>query len=163
MPLSLSKAPQIAGLGIFALIPAPWHASEPLRQRMVLLKGAGAEAADFYGDLQKPQAREILACYRFRLPVEAWDCRPSGDGLGLHHPLGRAGAVTLILLLPFDLGVGPRQRHREAGICRSGATCRVAPAPQEGLLDEAKPRLPITSRWTPRSRSRATISVASDP
>jgi molybdate transport system substrate-binding protein len=43
---SLAKAPAVAKLGDFALIPDAWH--EPLKQRMVLLKGAGETAQAFY-------------------------------------------------------------------------------------------------------------------
>jgi molybdate transport system substrate-binding protein len=68
VPLSLSKAPEIAKLGNFALIPAEWHAAEPLRQRMVLLKSAGATARAFYDYLQQPAAREIFVRFGFVLP-----------------------------------------------------------------------------------------------
>jgi molybdenum ABC transporter, periplasmic molybdate-binding protein len=71
VPLSLSKSPELAKLGTFALIPADWHAEEPLRQRMVLLKSAGETARAFFNYLQKPSAREILAGYGFTLPNEA--------------------------------------------------------------------------------------------
>jgi molybdate transport system substrate-binding protein len=70
VPLSLSKAPEIAKLGTFAPIPAEWHAGEPLRQRMVLLERAGATAAAFYRFVQTPAAREILVRYGFVLPGE---------------------------------------------------------------------------------------------
>jgi len=68
VPLSLSKAPDIAKLGDFALIPAEWHLSDPLRQRMVLTKTAGATARDFYAYLQQPAAREIFVRHGFLLP-----------------------------------------------------------------------------------------------
>lgn len=70
VPLSLSKAPDIAKLGSFALIPAAWHDTEPLRQRMVLLKSAGAVARAFYDYLQQPPAREMFVRYGFVLPQE---------------------------------------------------------------------------------------------
>lgn len=70
VPLSLSKAQQIAPLGTFALIPAEWHADEPLRQRMVLMKSAGDTARAFYHYLQQPAAREIFVRYGFVLPEE---------------------------------------------------------------------------------------------
>jgi len=70
VPLSLSKAPEVARLGSFAPIPAEWHADEPLRQRMVLLKSAGDVASGFYQYLQKPAAREVLVRYGFVLPGE---------------------------------------------------------------------------------------------
>ena len=70
VPLSLSKAPEIAKLGTFALIPAHWHADEPLQQRMVLMKNAGDAAMSFYQYMQKPVARAILIRYGFVLPGE---------------------------------------------------------------------------------------------
>lgn len=65
---SLARAPAVARLGTFALISDVWHA--PLRQRMVLLKGAGPTARDFYRYMQQPPAREILVRYGFALPGE---------------------------------------------------------------------------------------------
>lgn len=70
VPLSLSLAPEVAKLGRFALIPAEWHASEPLRQRMALMKRAGATARAFYAYLQEPAAREVFVRYGFVLPGE---------------------------------------------------------------------------------------------
>jgi molybdate transport system substrate-binding protein len=71
VPLSLSKAPEVARLGRFAEIPAEWHAGEPLRQRMALAARAGETAAAFYRYLQQPAAREIFVRYGFVLPGEA--------------------------------------------------------------------------------------------
>jgi molybdate transport system substrate-binding protein len=65
---SLALSPQIAKLGSYALIPAGMHA--PLRQRMVLLKGAGDTATAFYRFLQEPAARTIFRRYGFVLPGE---------------------------------------------------------------------------------------------
>lgn len=73
VPLSLVKAPETAGLGHFAVIPQAWHAAEPLRQRMVLLKGAGQVSRDFYRYLQTPAVREVLAGYGFVAPEGAGD------------------------------------------------------------------------------------------
>lgn len=70
IPLSLSKAPEIARLGAFALIPAEWHANAPLRQRMALMKNAGETARAFYDWLQRPGARAIFKRYGFVLPGE---------------------------------------------------------------------------------------------
>jgi len=70
VPLSLSKAPEIAKLGSFAPIPAEWHAGEPLRQRMALLKKSGDTAQRFYDFVQQPAAREIFIRYGFVLPGE---------------------------------------------------------------------------------------------
>ncbi len=66
--LSLAQAPQMARLGRHALIPAAWHA--PLRQRMVLLRNAGATADAFYQYMQQPPARAVMRRYGFVLPGE---------------------------------------------------------------------------------------------
>lgn len=71
IPLSLSKAPEIAKLGTFALIPAEWHGGEPLRQRMVLLQNAGEVARAFYQYLQTPATRAVFVRYGFVLPEES--------------------------------------------------------------------------------------------
>ncbi len=68
IPLSLAKSPAVAVLGSFAPLPEEWHA--PLRQRMVLLKGAGDTARDFYAFMQNPTARAVLVRYGFVLPGE---------------------------------------------------------------------------------------------
>ncbi len=70
VPLSLAQAPETARLGTFFLIPAQWHADEPLRQRMALTKKAGETARLFYDYLQKPVARRIFVRYGFVLPGE---------------------------------------------------------------------------------------------
>lgn len=63
---SLALAPDVAKLGDYALIPDDWHA--PLRQRMVLLKGAGETARLFYDFVKSPEGRGILKGYGFVLP-----------------------------------------------------------------------------------------------
>jgi molybdate transport system substrate-binding protein len=63
---SLARAPIVARLGAFALISDAWHA--PLRQRMVLLKGAGPTAQAFYRYVGQPPARAVLVRYGFVLP-----------------------------------------------------------------------------------------------
>lgn len=65
---SLVLSPQLADKGRFALIPQDWH--NPLRQRMVLLKGADESAKAFYAYLQQPRAREVMRRYGFTLPGE---------------------------------------------------------------------------------------------
>jgi molybdate transport system substrate-binding protein len=70
VPLSLTKAPEVARLGSFVTIPAEWHAAEPLRQRMVLTRKAGETAHLFYAYLQQPPARTIFERYGFVLPGE---------------------------------------------------------------------------------------------
>lgn len=66
---SLALAPGIAQSGQYVLLPEQLH--EPLRQRMVLVKGAGETARAFYAYVQQPAARKILAKYGFVLPTEA--------------------------------------------------------------------------------------------
>jgi molybdate transport system substrate-binding protein len=63
---SLALSPEVSKLATYALIPDEWH--EPLRQRMVLLKGAGETARDFYDFVQSPVARDILKRFGFVLP-----------------------------------------------------------------------------------------------
>ncbi|SEO64179.1 molybdate transport system substrate-binding protein [Salinihabitans flavidus] len=65
---SLALAPRIAPRGTYELIPEDWH--EPLRQRMVLLEGAGKVAQAFYAYMKQPAAREIMERYGFVLPVK---------------------------------------------------------------------------------------------
>ena len=65
---SLALAPDVARLGSFALIPQTWHA--PLRQRMVLITGAGETAERFYAFMQEGTARAIMRRYGFVLPGE---------------------------------------------------------------------------------------------
>ena len=65
---SLALAPAVAKLGAFELIPESWH--QPLRQRMVLLKGAPPAARDFYDYLFTPAAQEIMVRYGFAKPKE---------------------------------------------------------------------------------------------
>ena len=66
---SLAFAPNVAQQGQYVLLPEELHS--PLRQRMVLVKGAGETARAFYAYLQQPAARQILARYGFQLPAEA--------------------------------------------------------------------------------------------
>lgn len=70
VPLSLSLAPEVARLGTYALLPAAWHADEPLRQRMVLTKKAGETARAFYAYLQQPAARATFVRFGFVMPDE---------------------------------------------------------------------------------------------
>jgi len=68
IPLSLATVPAVSALGTFALLPETWH--DPLRQRMVLLRGADEVARRFYAFLQGDAARSILRRYGFALPGE---------------------------------------------------------------------------------------------
>jgi molybdate transport system substrate-binding protein len=66
---SLALAPAVSRLGTFAMISDAWHS--PLRQRMVLLRGAGPTAREFYRYVQQPPARAILVRYGFLLPGDS--------------------------------------------------------------------------------------------
>jgi len=66
---SLALSPRVSALGSYELIPEAWH--QPLRQRMALLKNAGAVAEGFYEFASKPAARAIFRSYGFVLPGEA--------------------------------------------------------------------------------------------
>jgi len=63
---SQALAPAFADRGRYLLIPADDH--PPLRQRMVVLKRAGAVAARFYDYLRLPAARAVLERFGFTLP-----------------------------------------------------------------------------------------------
>lgn len=61
--LSLALSPEVGRLARHVVLPASLH--EPLRQRMVLLKGARPGAEDFYNYLQGAPARRIFERYGF--------------------------------------------------------------------------------------------------
>lgn len=63
---SLVLSPAVAERGSFALLPETLHA--PIRQRMVLVKGAGPTAGTFFAYLQSAPARTILARWGYGLP-----------------------------------------------------------------------------------------------
>lgn len=65
---SLALAPAVARTGRFALIPEAWH--QPLRQRMVLVKGAPPAARAFYDYLSTPAAQAIMVRYGFAIPQD---------------------------------------------------------------------------------------------
>lgn len=64
---SLLISARMAATGSYVLLPASGH--EPLRQRMVLLKGAGDTARRFYAFAQSPAARIVFGKYGFSLPA----------------------------------------------------------------------------------------------
>ena len=68
IPLSLTHSKEVRDRGQYVLIPAEWHPSEPLRQRMVLLKSAGKTAKEFYHYLQTQDAKKIFETYGFTIP-----------------------------------------------------------------------------------------------
>jgi molybdate transport system substrate-binding protein len=63
---SLVLGPGFADRGTYAVIPETDH--RPLRQRMVLLKRAGATATEFYAYLQTDDARAILRKHGYGVP-----------------------------------------------------------------------------------------------
>ena len=63
---SLVLGPGFADRGTYAVIPDADH--PPLRQRMVLLKRAGATAAQFYAYVQSDAARAILRKHGYGVP-----------------------------------------------------------------------------------------------
>lgn len=63
---SLALTRQVAARARVALIPQDWH--QPLRQRMALIKGAGADARAFFDFVQGPAARAIFGRYGFAPP-----------------------------------------------------------------------------------------------
>jgi molybdate transport system substrate-binding protein len=64
--LSLARVPEVIGSGTYVVIPEGMHA--PLDQRMALTRRAQATARAFYGYLQQPAARGVLARHGFKLP-----------------------------------------------------------------------------------------------
>lgn len=64
---SLALSKPVSARGNYALIPEQAHS--PLRQRMVLLKNAGAVAERFYNFVQLPEVREIFRSYGFSSPL----------------------------------------------------------------------------------------------
>ncbi|MFN3495770.1 MAG: molybdate ABC transporter substrate-binding protein [Hydrogenophaga sp.] len=65
---SIALAPVVAQRGRFALIPDTWH--QPLKQRMVLVRGAPPAARAFYAYLSTPAAQAVLQRYGFSLPKD---------------------------------------------------------------------------------------------
>ncbi len=65
---SLALAPAVARTGSFQLIPEGWH--QPLKQRMVLVKGAPPAAKAFYEYISTPAAQEIMVRYGFAMPKD---------------------------------------------------------------------------------------------
>ena len=66
--LSLALAPPFKDAGHYVVIDQTHHT--PLRQRMVLMRGAGAAAQRLYAYLQSSAARAVLDRYGFSLPTE---------------------------------------------------------------------------------------------
>lgn len=67
VPQAVLRTPALAGRLKGALVPEDWHA--PLRQRMVLVKGAGAAARRFYSFVLGAEAGEIFAAFGYARPA----------------------------------------------------------------------------------------------
>jgi molybdate transport system substrate-binding protein len=68
IPYSIVRAPTLQGKGSAAMVPDTLHA--PIRQRMVLLKGAGDTARAFHAFMEAGEARAILERYGFTAPTQ---------------------------------------------------------------------------------------------
>jgi len=66
LPLSLVRLPALEG-GSYRVVPDDWHA--PIRQRMVLIAGAGAAAESFYHFVLGAEARAVLEHAGYRVPA----------------------------------------------------------------------------------------------
>ena len=66
IPVSLAMTPQVKAAGSFALIAASLH--KPLRQRVVLVKGAGETARAFYRFVLGSEAKIIFVRHGFTPP-----------------------------------------------------------------------------------------------
>lgn len=66
LPYSLAVSPEMRQQGSYALIPADRHT--PLRQKVILIRGAGETARQFFDFVQQPPARAIFERYGFTLP-----------------------------------------------------------------------------------------------
>lgn len=66
--LSLALAPAVARTGSFGLIADAWH--QPLKQRMVLIKGAPPAARAFFDHLSTPAAQAVMVRYGFAMPKD---------------------------------------------------------------------------------------------
>ncbi|MBU3628038.1 molybdate ABC transporter substrate-binding protein [Polynucleobacter sp. AP-Reno-20A-A9] len=64
--LSLAKSPEVAKQTSFFLVDTRLY--EPIKQRMVLIKGAPQESVDLYRFIQGPQAKSILLRYGYTTP-----------------------------------------------------------------------------------------------
>ena len=68
IPHAIALAPNFQNRGRFMLVAN--HLYEPLRQRMVLIRGARAAAGELLAFMQSPLARQTLARYGFQRPTD---------------------------------------------------------------------------------------------
>jgi molybdate transport system substrate-binding protein len=64
--LSLAQSPELAKLTNYLVVNDKLY--EPIKQRIVVIKGAPQEAADLYQFIQTPKAKEILVKYGYAVP-----------------------------------------------------------------------------------------------
>ena len=64
--LSLAQSTEVAKMTSYLMVSDKLY--EPIRQRMVLIKGAPQEATDLYQFMQTPKAKEILVKYGYAVP-----------------------------------------------------------------------------------------------
>jgi molybdate transport system substrate-binding protein len=64
--LALATAPEIASA--LQVLPLPVHLHSPLHQRMVLLQGASAAAANWHRFLLSPAAQAVFVRHGYALP-----------------------------------------------------------------------------------------------
>lgn len=64
--LSLAQSTEVAKLTSYLMVSDKLY--EPIKQRMVLIKGAPQEATDLYQFIQTPKAKEILVKYGYAVP-----------------------------------------------------------------------------------------------
>ena len=66
IPLALAGSAELKARGAWSTVPESWHA--PLRQRMVLIKGAGDTARAFHRFMLEPQAQALLKQHGYASP-----------------------------------------------------------------------------------------------
>lgn len=68
LPYSLAITAPLQEAGHFELVPAEWY--HPIKQRMVMLKDAGAVAREFYDYLGGARSKEIIKKYGYAIPEQ---------------------------------------------------------------------------------------------
>jgi len=64
--LSLAKSPEVIKQSNYLLLDSKFY--DPIKQRMILIKGASPEALELYRFIQSPQAQAILQKYGYTTP-----------------------------------------------------------------------------------------------
>ena len=66
LPLTLAKIPALTNAGKYVVLPAASHPGISLHQQMVVLRGAGADAHDFFVYLQSAEVQAIFSRHGVR-------------------------------------------------------------------------------------------------